>query len=120
MRRGAVWFWEQKARTKEMNKTDAAILSSLREFARAGRDVDLLNSYKGIPVLFKAALHEVGDDTAVVRFEKYEAVCLTLENRTTLLADRLGGPGGAAVRSGDPGPRGGPTRPVVRGPGDCG
>lgn len=76
-----------------MPKPDPTILDDLKRLARTEEPVDLLNTYKGIPVLIKGKLTQVGADRVVVRFEKqFEAVCLTLENKTTLLSDVLAGP----------------------------
>ena len=84
-----------------MIKTDSTIIADLRHIARTRQEVELLNVYKGIPILYKAAVEKVGNDRAVVRFQQPEAVCLTLENKTTILTDLLAGPVNAAVLSVD-------------------
>ncbi len=80
-----------------MLKTDESIIADLRHLARTGQPVELLNVYQGIPVLYRAAVDKVGADRAVVRFEQPEAVCLTLENKTTILSEVLAGPVNTAV-----------------------
>jgi len=81
-----------------MTKPEDNIIADLKHLARTEEPVDLLNTYKGIPVLIKGKLSKVGADRAVVSFEKqFEAVCLSLENKTTLLSDVLAGPLNAAA-----------------------
>ena len=80
-----------------MIKTDESIIADLRHIARTQQAVEFLNVYKGIPVLYQATVEKVGQDRAVVRFEQLGAVCLTLENKTTILTDLLSGPVNAAV-----------------------
>jgi hypothetical protein len=76
-----------------MLKTDETIIADLKHIARTSQPVDLLNVYRGVPVMYKAELVKVGNDRATVRFEpQFESVCLTLENKTTLLSDVLAGP----------------------------
>src|SRR3989304_537036 len=84
-----------------MIKTDSTIIADLRHIARTRQEVELLNVYKGIPVLYRAAVEKVGNDRAVVPFHRPEAACLTLENKTTILTDLLAGPVNAAVLSVD-------------------
>ena len=80
-----------------MLKTDESIIADLRRLARTGQPVELLNVYQGIPVLYRAVVEKAGADRVVVQFEQPEAICLTLENKTTILSDVLAGPVNTAV-----------------------
>ena len=84
-------------------KTDATIAADLRHIAHTHQPVELLNVYEGLPVLYKAEVLKVGTepDHALIRFSSYEAVCLTLNRRTTLLTELLAGPVDAGVQACD-------------------
>lgn len=65
------------------------ILAGLQRLMRAGRPLDLLNLYKGVPIVYPAVVRELDETQAVVRVTGFELVCLTLEPTTILLSQML-------------------------------
>ncbi len=68
---------------------DDKIISDWKRVARAKAEVELLNVYKGLPIIYKAVVEKVESDTVVVRVPTYEAICLTLTSRLTVLSQML-------------------------------
>jgi hypothetical protein len=68
---------------------DSKIISDWKRVARAKEEVELLNVYKGLPIIFKATVDNVMQDTVRVRATTYEAICLTLTPKTTVLSHML-------------------------------
>ncbi|MBI3244265.1 MAG: PilZ domain-containing protein [Chloroflexi bacterium] len=65
------------------------ILFGLERAARAGADVELLNGYKGLPIITTASLVKVGDGLATLKVQKRQAACLGLEGHTYILCAEL-------------------------------
>ncbi len=61
------------------------ILAGLRQIMLGQEALDLLNVYKGVPVVYPAAVQSIADEQVVVHVSAPEAICLTLEKTTTLL-----------------------------------
>lgn len=68
---------------------DGKIISDWKRVARAKAEVELLNVYKGLPIIYKARVDSVKDDAVQVRVATYEAICLTLTPKTTVLSQML-------------------------------
>jgi hypothetical protein len=54
--------------------------------------LELLNTYRGLPVVYAATLQSVAEEAFTVKVTGYEIVCLTLEPATTLLSPLLEDP----------------------------
>jgi len=79
--------------------TAEKILSDLQELLRIKEPVDLLSVYQGVPVAYKAKLLRVNPDNLLIGFkQQYEAVCLLVEKKTTLLSEALAGPVTASIQ----------------------
>jgi len=61
------------------------ILAGLRQIMLGQGALDLLNVYKGVPVVYPAAVQRIADEQVVVHVSAPEAICLTLEKTTTVL-----------------------------------
>jgi hypothetical protein len=66
-----------------------SILAGLQRLQRANRPLDLLNLFKGAPIVYPAFVVSVEADEAVVRVPSFEIVCLMLEPTTILLSQLL-------------------------------
>lgn len=53
------------------------------------RPVDALSVYKGLPLVFRATLQDLTDTTVTLKTAGYEAICWSLQPKTTLLSDLL-------------------------------
>jgi hypothetical protein len=66
--------------TREIEKRE--IVSVFRQVAEKNIDVRLLNVYKGVPVSYEAKIIEVADNSALIRTDKTQLVCLENEGKT--------------------------------------
>jgi hypothetical protein len=65
--------------------------------------LELLNTYRGVPVVYPATATAVDEATLTVKVAGYEIICLTLEPMTTLLSPLLEDPARASVLACDVG-----------------
>ncbi len=70
-------------------KQSDQILFGLERVAKAGGDVELLNGYKGLPIVTKASIVKLGEGIATLNFQKRQAACLELEGHTYILCAEL-------------------------------
>jgi hypothetical protein len=69
-----------------MAQTDThSIIAGLQHLMHAREALDLLNVYKGVPVVYPATIQHVADEQVSLRVSTPEAICLTLEKTTTVL-----------------------------------
>ncbi|MGQ0604175.1 MAG: PilZ domain-containing protein [Anaerolineales bacterium] len=68
--------------------THGSITAALRTVQQAGEKIDLLNLYKGVPIVYPAAIHKLNVERVVLHIASHEIVCLTLE-RTTILLNHI-------------------------------
>ena len=68
---------------------DNKIISDWKRVARAKADVELLNVYKGLPIIYKASVDNVKEGAVQIRVPSYEAICLTLSPKTTVLSHMM-------------------------------
>jgi len=61
------------------------ILAGLRQIMLGQEALDLLNVYKGVPVVYPATVQSIADEQVVVHVPAPEAICLTMEKTTTVL-----------------------------------
>jgi hypothetical protein len=54
---------------------------------RAGRPLDLLSSFKGVPVRYKAAIQQIEPEAVIIQVAQREAVCLELEREVVVLGE---------------------------------
>jgi hypothetical protein len=62
-----------------------SITAALRAVQQAGEKLDLLNLYKGVPIVYPATLRHVDVERVTLHIPSHEIVCLTLERTTILL-----------------------------------
>lgn len=79
----------QKSMRERQAGMDGKIISDWKRVARAKVEVELLNVYKGLPIIYKAGVDAVVNETVQVRVPTYEAICLTLTPKTTVLSNML-------------------------------
>ncbi len=53
----------------------------------AGRPLDLLNSFKGVPVRYKAVIQQIEPEAVAILVAQREAVCLELEREVVILGE---------------------------------
>jgi hypothetical protein len=58
------------------------IISGLRKINQMGRNVRMINVYKGFPVAYDARILSIGIDAVTFKVHRYQALCLWLENQT--------------------------------------
>lgn len=74
------------------------ILADLREIALLHEPIDLLSTYQGAPISFKATVKTLTQETALIAFTpQAEALSLTLDKQTTILTRLLAEPVTAAI-----------------------
>lgn len=66
-----------------------SILAGLQRLQRANRPLDMLNLFKGAPIVYPAFVVSVEAAEALVRVPSFEIVCLMLEPTTILLSQLL-------------------------------
>ena len=54
---------------------------------KAGRPLDLLSSFKGVPVRYQATIEQIEPEAVVVRVTQHEAVCLALVREVVVLGE---------------------------------
>jgi hypothetical protein len=72
-----------------MLTTNDGILQTLRKISQAGKDVRLINIYKGFPVAYPARILSIGIDAVTFKVHRYQALCLWLENQTYIQSDEF-------------------------------
>jgi hypothetical protein len=70
-------------------KQSDQILFGLERVAKAGGEVELLNGYKGLPIVTKASILKIGDDTVTLKVHKHQLTCLEIEQHTYILCLEL-------------------------------
>lgn len=70
-------------------KQSDQILFALERVAKAQGEVELLNGYKGLPIVTKASILRLGDDTAALNVHKHQLTCLEIEQHTYILCPEL-------------------------------
>ncbi|MBL8055439.1 MAG: PilZ domain-containing protein [Anaerolineales bacterium] len=65
------------------------IFTGLQRLQRANRPLDLLNLFKGVPIVYPAFVAGLDLETVTVRVPSFEVICLTLETTTILLSQLL-------------------------------
>ena len=64
-----------------------SILSNLQGAMKANRPLDLLSSFKGVPVRYKASIQQIREEVVTVQAPPPEAVCLELEREVVVLGE---------------------------------
>jgi hypothetical protein len=64
-----------------------AILSNLQKAMKANRPLDLLSSFRGVPVRYKASIQQIQGEVVTVQALPPEAVCLELEREVVVLGE---------------------------------
>jgi len=83
-------------------RSNEQIITDLRVcFVEGNREFDLLNNYKGVPIISKAQLEKVTEDKVVFRVQPPGSVCLQWEEHTLLLSEGVLEPIDGRVRSFD-------------------
>ena len=70
-------------------KQSDQILFSLERVAKADREVELLNGYKGLPIATKASILKIGDDSVTLKVHKHQLAGLEIEQHTYILCPEL-------------------------------
>lgn len=65
------------------------ILSALENVYAGKKEVKLHNDYKGVPVSYPATIQGFNDQGIVLKVNKYQLVCLTLEKHTFIQSEQL-------------------------------
>lgn len=65
------------------------IISGLRKINQMGRNVRMINVYKGFPVAYDARILSIGIDAVTFKVHRYQALCLWLENQTFIQSDEF-------------------------------
>lgn len=66
---------------------DETIRQRLTAAFEAGRPLDLLNSFKGVPVRYKAVIQQIEPEAVTILVAQREAVCLELEREVVVLGE---------------------------------
>lgn len=64
-----------------------AIMADLHEIANVGEGVELLNLYKGVPIVNKATFVHFEADSVTLKTQRPQLVCLERDGRTVVLSD---------------------------------
>jgi len=64
-------------------------IESFRAIFAAGKEISLLNVFKGIPLSFPARIEQIDENYIHVRTENHQAVCMYLEKSTFIQSDML-------------------------------
>ena len=54
---------------------------------RAGRPLDLLSSFRGVPVRYQAAIQQIEPDAVIIQVAPREALCLDIEHEVVVLGE---------------------------------
>ncbi len=74
---------------------------ALRQVMVRPAKLELLNTYRGVPLVYAATLLAITETTLTIKVNGYEIICLTLEPATTLLSPLLEDPVRANVQTCD-------------------
>jgi hypothetical protein len=61
---------------------DDGVINIFRKLYKGAGNLRLLNVFQGIPIAYPGTIVSVGDDSVIVRTEKYQMVCLYRERET--------------------------------------
>lgn len=75
------------------------IIQQILSFFPETDQLTLINSYRGVPIMYEASLLKVHDDTIVVKAHKYQSVCMELTKRTFFRNDQIPTIQGRVLRS---------------------
>jgi hypothetical protein len=70
-------------------KQSDQILFGLERVAKAHGEVELLNGYKGLPIVTKASILRLGGDSVTLKALKRQLACLEIEQHTYILCPEL-------------------------------
>ena len=70
-------------------KTSERILADLKRRVGFEQEIDFMNIYKGVPLVYTGYLQEVEDDAAIFRVEPPDSVCLTWDEHTYILDEHF-------------------------------
>lgn len=73
-----------------MMNSHGSITAALRTIQQAGEKIELLNLYKGVPIVYGATVQKLNVERVGLHIPTHEIVCLTLERSTILLNHILG------------------------------
>ena len=76
---------------------DETVRQSLETTLRSGLPLDLLSTYKGVPVRYKASIQQIQGDAVTVSTPEPEVVCLAVEREVVILGEGLAAALRAAV-----------------------
>jgi len=65
------------------------ILTELKSYTATKNEFDFMNSYKGVPLVYKGVIQEITDNTALFELQPPDSICLTWDDTTHILDDRL-------------------------------
>ena len=65
------------------------ILTELKNHVADKSEFDFMNSYKGVPLVYKGEIQAVQADAAVFKIQAPDSVCLTWDDTTHILDNRL-------------------------------
>lgn len=65
------------------------LFQHLRQVARNGSAIKLLNVYKGLPISYEAQISSIGDLEIQVRSNRYQIACLYYQHETYIQSDEL-------------------------------
>ena len=78
---------------------NSEIILGLQKALLTNAKIELMNVYRGVPVLYPATLQAVTDDSAILRASTYASACLELERHTFILCHQLEEAVGAQVET---------------------
>ncbi|HLF00871.1 MAG TPA: PilZ domain-containing protein [Anaerolineales bacterium] len=65
------------------------IIHDLKQIADVGETIELLNTYKGLPIVNKASFEKIDGGAITLKTQPHQLTCLSLEQRAVLLSDIL-------------------------------
>jgi hypothetical protein len=65
------------------------ILTELGNHVASKSEFDFMNSYKGVPLVYKGEIQAVQDEAAIFKIQAPDSVCLTWDDTTHILDNRL-------------------------------
>lgn len=69
--------------------TPEQLIHDLKQIADVGETVELLNTYKGLPIVNKASFEKIDGGAITLKTQRQQLVCLPLEQHTVILSDIL-------------------------------
>ncbi len=75
------------ARKDAAMSTEDTLMPSLQRSLKAGRPLDLLSTFRGVPVRYKASIRRIQAGIITVQAPSPEAVCLDLEREVVMLGE---------------------------------